>query len=714
MEPETSTIAAIAAGDPDFSILVSALEATSLTAALDVTDDELTVFAPTNAAFAQLAVDLGFTGDTSDADAVETFITDTLASLDADGDPVPLLSDILLYHVSPGAQSALAIENSDAIATLSGTAGIVPAAGRLVDLEPDVLDASITMPDIAASNGTLHVIDRVLLPIDIPGNDTPSIADIAATTPGFEILNIALTAAGLETVLGDANGEFTVFAPTNDAFIALSESFGFTGDTSDFNAVFDAIAGVLATLSVDGDPIPVLTDILLYHVSAGAQSVADLTAADQVATVLTDQSVVVREGGIFDADPDVANADFVEGLTEVAASNGVIQAVDAVLLPFDLDDPAPTDTITDTVAASGDAFDDNGSDFDILLAAVGAAGLADTLANPDASFTVFAPVDAAFLALAAELGQDASSEQAAFDGIVAALTGLSETGDPIPLLTSILTYHVVDGAESRASLASGAEITTVFGAAPAVDGRSLVDVDPGFAEAAFIDGASDLVQANGVIHAIDAVLLPINVPDASDLFGTDADEVLTLDDTLRLVDGDAGADSLDFGGELAATSFGFIEGGFSATTDGTEVQLFNLEQFEFSDATLDVETTELAAQVFRLYGVGLGREGDIAGVSFWFNEAETQGINFVADAVLVSQEFADQFGGTVPGDEAIVGELYQNFLGREADADGLAFWNQSVADGVLDTSDLLLAFSESDEFKALSENSFDDGVLIIA
>ncbi|MEO0992637.1 MAG: fasciclin domain-containing protein [Pseudomonadota bacterium] len=713
MEPEL-TIAGIAASSDDFSILVSLLETADLTAALDGPDDDLTVFAPTNAAFGQLATDLGFTGDTSDAAAVEGFLATTLAGLTEDGDPVPLITDILLYHVSPGAQSALAIENSDAVATLSGTAGILPAAGNLVDLEPDFLDPSIVTPDIAATNGVVHVIDRVLLPIDIPGNETPSIADIAATTEGFEILTLALEAAGLDTVLDDPNGEFTVFAPTNDAFIALAESFGFDGDTSDFNAVFGAIADVLASLSIDGDPIPVLTDILLYHVSAGAQTVEALTAAPQTATVLDGQSVIVREGGIFDADPDVANAGLVEGLTEVAASNGTIQAVDAVLLPFNLDDPAPTDTIADTVAASGDGFDDNGGDFDILLAALGAANLVDVLADGSAEFTVFAPTDAAFLSLATALGQDASSEQAAFDGIVAALTGLSEDGDPIPLLTSVLTYHVVDGFETRASLASGAEITTVFGPAPEVDGATLTDADPGFTDPAFIDAASDLVQANGIIHAIDEVLLPINVADASDLFGTDGDDTLELVDGTTLVDGGDGVDNLVFSEALADTSFGFIDGGFSATSDVNDTQLFNIESLAFADETVVVDTGELSAQVFRLFGVGLGREGDIAGISFWTAEAETQGINFVADAVLASQEFADQFGGTVPGDEEIVAELYENFLGREADQAGLDFWNEAVSTGVLDTSDLLLAFSESAEFQELTLNTFDDGVLLLA
>lgn len=714
MDPDQPTIAGIAAGSDDFSILVSLLGTAQLTAALDNPDDDLTVFAPTNAAFAQLAADLGYGGAADDAAAVEAFLAGALTDLSTDGDPVPLISDILLYHVAPGARSALAIANSEAIPTLSGDAGILPAAGRLIDLEPDILDASIVTPDIAASNGKVHVIDRVLLPLDIPGNDAPSIADIAATTPGFEILALAVTTAGLEGVLGDPNGEFTVFAPTNDAFIALAQSFGFDGDTSDFTAVFNAIAGVLGGLADDGDPIPLLTDILLYHVSPGAQTVEALTAAPQVGTALSGQALVVRDGGIFDADPDVANADFVDGLTEVPAANGVVQAIDAVLLPLNLDDAAPEDSIADLVAASGDGFDTVEGDFDILLAALTAAGLVDVLDDDDETFTVFAPTDAAFLSLAAALGQDASSEQAAFDGIVAALTGLSTSGDPIPLLTSILTYHVGDGFETRASIASGAELSTVFGAAPEANGIGLVDEDPGFADPAFIDAASDIVRSNGIVHAIDGVLLPINVPDASDLFGTDGDDDLSFADSLRFVDGGTGTDSLTFADPLADTTFGFIEGGFSATRAGETTALVNLERFEFTDETVVVDTGELAAQVFRLYGVGLGREGDIAGVSFWTGEVETRGINFFADAVLAAPEFADQFGGQVPGDEEIVARLYENFLGREGDQAGLDFWNGEVASGRLDASDLLLAFSESTEFKDLTANTFDDGVLLLA
>ncbi len=715
MEDDLMTIAGIAAGDPNFSILVQALETADLVDALDMDGDDLTVFAPTNAAFVQLARDLGFGGDAADTDAVFSFIAGALAELDPENDPVPLLTDILLYHVAPGAQTAEEIAEAGAVATLLENTGILAAGGRLIDFEPDLLDPEIVTPDLPASNGLVQVVDRVLLPLDVPGNDTPSITEIAQTTEGFAILAIALEAAGLDTVLADPNGEFTVFAPTDDAFVALAESFGFAGDPTDSQAVFDAIAAALAGLSTDGDPIPVLTDILLYHVTAGASTVSALTDLPQVETLLPDSPVIVNDlAVILDADPDRANPEFVPGLTGVQASNGLVQAIDSVLLPFDLEDAEPDTTIAGVVSQGADGFDINSTDFDILLAALEAAGLTEALADPEAELTVFAPIDAAFVSLAEALGQDASSEAAAFDGIVAALTDLSGGGDPIPLLTSILTYHVVDGAFSRTELATGPDLTTLFGIAPETDGAGLADEDRGFADPEFTDLQTDIVTGNGLIHAIDEVLLPLNVPDASDQFGTAGDDSFEIADETLFVDGGDGTDTAEFDGEVDDTTFGFIDGGFTATTDGTTVELLDVERFVFDDETVIVSDSEIAAQVFRAFGVGLGREGDIAGITFWTGEAEENGIGFVADAILESDEFADQFGGGVPSDEEIVEEFYGNFLMREPDPAGLAFWNAQLDSGALDASDLILAFSESPEFRELTENTFDDGVLLFA
>ncbi len=721
MEEDLPTIAGIASANPDFSILVTALEAADLVDAVDNPDDELTVFAPTNAAFAQLAADLGYTGDPEDEDAVFGFIADALATLDPDTNGIGPLTDILLYHVSPGAKIEQAFSLGNEIETLLEGATVTPDGGRLVDLEPDLLDAEIVIADVEASNGFIQAIDRVLLPLDLEGNDAPSIFDIAATTDGFSVLTLALEASGLDVVVADPDAEFTVFAPTDDAFAELAVSLGFTGDTSDPDAVFAAIADVLAGLSDDGDPIPLLTDILLYHVTLGAQSVAELQAVSGTATALADAGLVVGpDGSIFDADPEAPNAAFVEGLTDIGASNGTVQVIDRVLLPLDLADPEPTDTIADIVAASGEGFDEDAGDFDILLAALVATDLVDAFNDPESDFTVFAPTDAAFLSLAEALGIEESGEQAAFDGIVATFSELfGGEAEAIDTLAAVLQYHVLEGSFTRAELALGnpsatAEIVPLT--SPATDGRGLVDSDPGFEDPEFIDAASDIVAANGIIHAIDEVLIPVNLPDATDITGTGEDDRLEVAGEIRAIDGRGGTDTAVFSGNLADASFDFITFGFSIGGAGTDgpVQTTDVELFEFDDQTVIVSTEEIPAQVFRLYAVGLGRDGDIPGVTFWSGIAESEGLDFVADAFLLSDEFAAIFGDIDPESQEIVEAFYTNFLGREADEEGLEFWTDAIAADDFDTSDLLISFSESDEFKELTANTFDDGVLLLA
>jgi uncharacterized surface protein with fasciclin (FAS1) repeats len=714
----SESIAAIAAGNPDFSILVTALEAAGLTGAVADETADLTVFAPTNAAFGRLAADLGFAGDTTDDTAVVNFLLAALTDLSGEAqDPIPLLSDILLYHVSAGAKTAEEIAASGGIDTLLAGAEINAANERLIDLEPDLLNPRIVIEDIEASNGAIQAIDRVLLPFDVPGNDRPSIFDIASGTDGFAVLTKALEVSGLDAAVDDPNAELTVFAPTDAAFAALAAELGYDGDPTDTDAVFAAIADALTALSGEAqDPIPLLTDILLYHVVPDAQSVDALVDADSSLTLSHGLRVIVTEdGAVIDADPEAPNAELVDGLTDLQASNGTVHVIDSVLLPIDLPNEEPTATIADVVAASGDGFDANGGDFDILLAALGAADLVAALDDPSGSFTVFAPTDAAFQSLATQLGVDGSSEEAAFDGIFAALTGLAGDAEgAIELLSSVLLYHVVEGEFSRTELAGGPDLTSLLGPSAETGGRGLVDADRGFLDASFIDGASDIVVANGVIQAIDQVLLPINVPDASDIIGTAGNDPLEVEPETLTVDGLAGNDSLDFGAPIANTTFGYIDGGFSATTNGQRIDIVGVESFLFSDETVVVDTGDLSAAVFRLYGVGLGREGDIAGVTFWTEVAETDGLGVVADHIISSEEFLDAFGGSVPSDDEVVEAFYNNFLGRESDPAGLAFWQDVIDSDEFDTSDLLVFFSESQEFRDITENTTDDGVLLFA
>ena len=159
-------------------------------------------------------------------------------------------------------------------------------------------------------------------------------------------------------------------------------------------------------------------------------------------------------------------------MTDIAASNGVIHVINAVLLP-----PAPPPepgTIVDIAAGN--------PDFETLVAAVTAAGLVDTL-NGEGPFTVFAPTDDAFAALPA--------------GTVDALL------NDIPTLTDILTYHVVSGALSAADVVAAGTLTALNG-----DTLTITQADGHTYINAVEILMTDIVASNGVIHVIGGVLLP--------------------------------------------------------------------------------------------------------------------------------------------------------------------------------------------------------------
>ncbi len=167
-------------------------------------------------------------------------------------------------------------------------------------------------------------------------------------------------------------------------------------------------------------------------------------------------------------------------------------------------------TLTDRVAASGGAFDSNPFDYDILLNAVLAADLADALDDPSISVTLFAPNDRAFVRLARDLGYSGFMEAGAFNYIVGALTTLGG-GDPIPLLTQILLYHVATEALNPFEVIFSSEIDTLQGGVIRPLFLRLRDNDPGFTDPrVFLPLGVNL--SNGILHTIDRVLLPIDVP----------------------------------------------------------------------------------------------------------------------------------------------------------------------------------------------------------
>jgi uncharacterized surface protein with fasciclin (FAS1) repeats len=312
----------------------------------------------------------------------------------------------------------------------------------------------------------LLVSSVLLLALAVPvvAQDEKDIVDVAVENGSFTTLVAAVQQAELVDAL-KAEGPYTVFAPTDDAFAALLEETEMSAED---------------LLGAEN-----LADILLYHVVAGefnAAAVIELVGDADYVLVDTLAGIPVKVsvdmGSVYINDAMVA-------LPDVEASNGVIHVVDSVIMP-------PSKTITDIVVES--AGMEEGAEFTTLLAAVSQAELAETLAG-EGPFTVFAPTDAAFAAALEALNITAEDLLASED------------------LAGILLYHVVGGEEAlysndvAAALAEAGEdglmVETLNGASFTVTADD---------EGIYVDGAqiivTDILASNGVIHVIDAVILP--------------------------------------------------------------------------------------------------------------------------------------------------------------------------------------------------------------
>ncbi|HRE89887.1 MAG TPA: fasciclin domain-containing protein, partial [Myxococcota bacterium] len=408
---EDPTIASIVTSGADFDTLEAALVAAELVETLSGAGP-FTVFAPTDAAFEALP-----------AGVLDALLADKAA-----------LTDVLTYHVVSGRVNATQVATLESATTLQGEDIEITVVDGKVILNGTV---NVTMTDIAAKNGIVHVIDAVLMPPE-PGPTTNTIADIVTTDPEFSTLASAVTAAGLGTTLA-GTGPFTVFAPTNAAFDALP-------------------AGTLAALLEDTEA---LTDVLLYHAIVGAEVNAETvvtlpraTAANEV-----DIKITVTNGEVF------LNDTVKVSRTNIESDNGIIHVIDAVLVPpptlaGHLDDP----------------------DFTLLKTAVTAAELTATLDGED-PYTVFAPTNAAIQAIG-------SAEE------LQALLGNK------PKLTDLLLHHVVAGKKYASEVVAATSLEMA-------NGLTLpVTTEGGAKIGNAMIVTTDVYARNGVIHVIDAVLVP--------------------------------------------------------------------------------------------------------------------------------------------------------------------------------------------------------------
>jgi uncharacterized surface protein with fasciclin (FAS1) repeats len=287
----TKNIVETAQATASLSTLVEAVIAAGLTSALSA-PGTLTVFAPTNDAFAAVLTELGL----------------TKAQLFAN---TALLTKVLQYHVLGATVPKASIPLGKAIDPIvPGTQDVfkIDAVGaNVVITDGRNRTSNITATDIFATNGVVHVIDKVLLPAD---------KDIVATAQAntqFSTLVAALTQANLVTAL-QGTGPFTVFAPTNAAFDALRLELG--GGTTPIT-----VAALLAN--------PKLADILKYHVLTSRVLKADVPVATPVATLQTETLSVSSAFVITDQKSRTSNIT----TTDIFASNGVIHVIDKVILP---------------------------------------------------------------------------------------------------------------------------------------------------------------------------------------------------------------------------------------------------------------------------------------------------------------------------------------------------------------------------------------------
>ena len=290
--PETNTIVDIAVASDNLTSLVAALQKANLVTTL-AGNGPFTVLAPTDDAFAVFLTSNGFSS--------------------LDDVPVDILTNILLNHVVGGR-----LASTDLTTGYASTFALSSASQASMSIFIDTSNgvrfngvSSVSMADISADNGIVHVVDAVI--------GLPSVVTFAVADPTFSTLVAALTRDDLTTdfvgVLSTATGTspapFTVFAPTNDAFGSLLSELGIAG---------------LADIDE-----PTLDAVLKNHVVAGANVFdTDLTDNMTVTTLGGDITANVT-GGATLTDSNGRIIDIIA--TNVQADNGVIHAINRVILP---------------------------------------------------------------------------------------------------------------------------------------------------------------------------------------------------------------------------------------------------------------------------------------------------------------------------------------------------------------------------------------------
>ncbi|QKJ62989.1 fasciclin domain-containing protein [Flavobacterium sp. M31R6] len=285
-----TSIAEIAVSNPDYSIFSEALSKADLTSTLTAKGTYYTVFAPTNAAFT------AFLKTTPYKSIFEV--------------PRDVLIQILSNHIVKGKLKSTDLTTGYVKTLAKGGASSNNTLSMFVNTSNGVQlngVSKVIKADILAANGVMHIVDAVI--------PLPTIVDHALANPNFSILVAALTynpSSGFAGILsGTASSPFTVFAPTNDAFVAFLGETGFSG--------------------LSAIPANVLEKTLKYHVFTGANVLSSQLSDNQVIGMFSGQNVTVKFTPTRLVDVNSRNCNIIA--VDVQCTNGVIHVLDKVLLP---------------------------------------------------------------------------------------------------------------------------------------------------------------------------------------------------------------------------------------------------------------------------------------------------------------------------------------------------------------------------------------------
>ena len=354
LEP-SNTVVDIVVGSETHTTLEAAVTAAGLVETLSG-EGPFTIFAPTDDAFAALP-----------EGTLETLLSN----------PTGDLTNILLNHVYSGQAMSTDLSDGMMVSTLYGDSLMVTIDSTGVYFN----DAMVTVADLSADNGVVHVIDAILLPSPPPPSNT--VYDVVSNSDIHSTLSQAISIAGFVDFLSSDQYTFTLFAPTDAAFSVFNES--------DLDAILT--------------DLEYLQSVLKYHLVDGVLYSSDLSDQMVISSYQGDLEVTFVDDMVYINEALVT-------VVDIVADNGIVHVIDAVLVP----EEAPL-TVADIIS-----YSENHS---TLKTALNASGLNETLMS-EGPFTVFAPTDDAFAQLP--------------DGTLDLLLS-----DPTGQLTNILLNHVHSG-----------------------------------------------------------------------------------------------------------------------------------------------------------------------------------------------------------------------------------------------------------------------------